>query len=102
MRTMDSNKHFVEHRNPPITEEWMDSQEFPDDLVTTSGKPWKQKEQTSDKAKTVPDDKPNTNQEKSLDEIQEELNEITLRAIESTGISREDYFAWLAEHGIAW
>ena len=44
----------------------------------------------------------NTNEEKSLDEIQEELNEITLKAIESTGISREDYFAWLAEHGIDW
>lgn len=44
----------------------------------------------------------NTNEEKSLDEIQEELNEITLRVIESTGISREDYFAWLAEHGIDW
>ena len=44
----------------------------------------------------------NTNEEKSLDEIQEELNEITLKAIESTGISRKDYFAWLAEHGIDW
>ena len=46
--------------------------------------------------------KENTNDEKSLIEIQEELNEITLKAIESTGISREDYFAWLAEHGIDW
>ena len=47
-------------------------------------------------------DKYNTSDEKSLDEIQNELNEITLRAIESTGITREDYFAWLAEHGIDW
>ena len=46
--------------------------------------------------------KNNTEGEKSLDEIQEELNEITLKAIESTGISREDYFAWLTEHGIDW
>lgn len=46
--------------------------------------------------------KDNPNEEKSLDEIQEELNEITLKAIESTGISREDYFTWLAEHGIDW
>ena len=99
---MDSNKHLMEHQNAPITEEWMDSQEFPDDLVTTSGKSWQQREQTSDTAKTVPEDKPNTDQEKSLDEIQEELNEITLKAIESIGISREDYFAWLAEHGIDW
>ena len=47
-------------------------------------------------------EKNNTIEEKSLEEIQEELNEITLKAIESTGISREDYFAWLAEHGIDW
>ena len=99
---MDSNKHLMEHQNALVTEEWMDSQEFPDDLVKTAGKSWLQREQTADKAKTVPDDKPNTDQEKSLDEIQEELNEITLKAIESTGISREDYFAWLAEHGIDW
>ena len=99
---MDSNKHLMEHQKASITEEWMDSQEFPDDLVKTAGKPWQQKEQTSDTAKTVQDNKPNTNEEKSLDEIQEELNEITLRVIESTGISREDYFAWLAEHGIDW
>lgn len=46
--------------------------------------------------------KNNTNEEKSLIEIQEELNEIALKAIESTGVSRADYFAWLAEHGIDW
>lgn len=99
---MDSNKHFVEHHNPPITEEWMDSQEFPDELVTTSGEPWHQQEQIHETSKTVPGSKSKPDEEKSLDEIQEELNEITLRAIESTGITREDYFSWLAEHGIDW
>ena len=99
---MDSSPHSMEHQKAPITEEWMGSQEFPEDLVTTSGKPWHQQEQVHETSKTVPESKSKPDEGKSLDEIQEELNEITLRAIESTGITREDYFSWLAEHGIYW
>ena len=46
--------------------------------------------------------KNNTNEEKSLDEIQEELNEIVLESLEDSGIPRNDFFAWLNEHGIEW
>ena len=99
---MDSDKHLVEHQKAPITEEWMDSQEFPDELVTTSIESWSQQKQMHETSKTALEHKPNTSEAKSLEEIQEELNEITLRAIESTGITREDYFSWLAEHGIDW
>ena len=44
----------------------------------------------------------NTNEEKTLDEIQEELNEIVLESLEDSGIPRNDFFAWLNEHGIEW
>lgn len=99
---MDSNTQSMKPLNASITEEWMDSQEFPDELVTTSGEPWHQQEQMHETSKAVPESKSKPDDEKSLDEIQEELNEITLSAIESTGITREDYFSWLAEHGIDW
>ena len=49
-----------------------------------------------------PEGKNNTNEEKSLDEIQEELNDIILESLEDSGIPRKDFFAWLNEHGIEW
>ncbi len=99
---MDSNKHLMEHQNAPITEEWMDSQEFPDDLVKTAGKSWHQQEQGHEGAKITPESKSKPDEEKSLDEIQEELNQIILEAIESMDDSRKDFYARLAEQGVDW
>ena len=42
------------------------------------------------------------NEEKTVAELERESNEIILESLESAGISRNDFFAWLDEHGIDW
>ena len=47
----------------------MGNQEFPDKLVTTSGKAWRKQEYVHEASKTIHESKSKTDDEKSLDEL---------------------------------
>ena len=49
-----------------------------------------------------PEGKAAANEEQPLAEIERESNEKILESIESAGIPRNSFFAWLDEHGIDW